>query len=60
MIFFEALRTKFSTVPLFIYEKRGGANFPLGLYGGLYGHNLQYKFKKSIGDFLESQFRKIT
>ena len=23
-----------------LYMKKGGANFPLGLYGGLYGHNL--------------------
>jgi hypothetical protein len=30
----------------------------LGLYGGLYGQNLQYKFKKSYGDFRNRNFEK--
>ena len=32
-------------------RKRGGADFFPSLYGGLYGQNLPYKFKKSYGDF---------
>ena len=30
----------------------------LGLYGGLYGQNLPYKFKKSYSDFLNCNFEK--
>jgi hypothetical protein len=30
----------------------------LGLYGGLYGQNLPYKFKKSYGDFRNRNFEK--
>jgi hypothetical protein len=29
-----------------------------GLYGGLYGQNLPYKFKKSYGDFCNRNFEK--
>ena len=29
-----------------------------GLYGGLYGQNLPYKFKKSYGDFRSRNFEK--
>jgi hypothetical protein len=29
-----------------------------GLYGGLYGQNLPYKFKKSYGDFPSRNFEK--
>ena len=29
-----------------------------GLYGGLYGQNLAYKFKKSYGDFQNRNFEK--
>jgi hypothetical protein len=32
-------------------EKGGVLIFFPGLYGGLYGQNLPYKFKKSYGDF---------
>ena len=32
-------------------EKGGVLIFPPGMYGGLYGQNLPYKFKKSYGDF---------
>ena len=32
--------------------------FP-GLYGGLYGQNLPYKFKKSYGDFQNRNFEKL-
>ena len=38
--------------------KSGGANFFPGLYGGLYGQNLPYKFKKSYGDFQNCNFEK--
>jgi hypothetical protein len=37
-------------------RKRGGADFPPGLYGGLYGQNLPYKFKKSYGNFQNRNF----
>jgi hypothetical protein len=30
----------------------------MGLYGGLYGQNLLYKFKKSYGDFQNRNFEK--
>ena len=30
----------------------------LGLYGGLYGQNLPYKFKNSYGDFRDRNFEK--
>ena len=30
----------------------------LGSYGGLYGHNLPYKFKNSYGDFQNRNFKK--
>ena len=40
-------------------EKGGVLIFSPGLYVGLYGQNLPYKFKKLHGD-LESQLRKIT
>ena len=30
----------------------------LGLYGGLYGQNLPYKFKNSYGDFRNRNFEK--
>ena len=33
----------------------GELNFP-GLYGGLYGQNLPYKFKNSYGDFQNRNF----
>ena len=39
-------------------RKRGGADFFPGLYGGLYGQNLPYKFKKSYGDFRNRNFEK--
>jgi hypothetical protein len=39
-------------------EKGGGADFFPGLYGGLYGQNLPYKFKKSYGDFQNRNFEK--
>jgi hypothetical protein len=29
-----------------------------GMYGGLYGQNLPYKFKNSYGDFLSRNFEK--
>ena len=38
--------------------KRGGADFFPGLYGGLYGQNLPYKFKNSYGDFQNRNFEK--
>ena len=41
-------------------EKWGGADFFPGLYGGLYGQNLPYKFKKFVWWFPVSQLRKIT
>jgi hypothetical protein len=31
----------------------------LGLYGGLYGQNLPYKFKKSYSDFQNRNFEKL-
>jgi hypothetical protein len=40
-------------------EKRKVLIFGFGLYGGLYGQNLPYKFKKSYDD-QESQHRKST
>jgi hypothetical protein len=43
-----------------LQEKGGVLIFFPGLYGGLYGQNLPYKFKNSYGDFPESQLRKIT
>jgi hypothetical protein len=44
-----------------IFEKKLGVLiFSPGLYGGLYGQNLPYKFKKSYGDFHERNFEKIT
>jgi hypothetical protein len=43
----------------YLREKGGVLIFFPGLYGGLYGQNLPYKFKKSYGDFLKSQLRKI-
>ena len=39
-------------------EKGGGLIFSPGLYGGLYGLNLPYKFKKSYGDFRIRNFEK--
>ena len=33
-----------------IFEKKGADFFGFGLYGGLYGYNLPYKFKKSYDD----------
>ena len=39
-------------------RKRGGADFFPGLYGGLYGQNLPYKFKKSYGDVQKRNFEK--
>ena len=39
-------------------EKRGCADFFPGLYGGLYGQNLPYKFKNSYGDFQNRNFEK--
>jgi hypothetical protein len=35
----------------------GNVSFP-GLYGGLYGQNLPYKFKQSYGDFRNRNFKK--
>jgi len=32
--------------------------FSPGLYGGLYGQNLPYKFKNSYGDFQNRNFEK--
>ena len=32
-------------------RKKGVCGFFPGLYGGLYGQNLPYKFKNSYGDF---------
>jgi hypothetical protein len=37
-------------------EKGGVLIFFPGLYGGLYGQNLPYKFKKSHGDFQNRNF----
>ena len=39
-------------------EKGGVLIFFPGLYGGLYGQNLPYKFKKSYGDFRNRNFEK--
>ena len=39
-------------------RKRGGAVFPPGLYGGLYGQNLPYEFKKPYGGFQDRNFEK--
>jgi hypothetical protein len=39
-------------------EKEGVLFFFPGLYGGLYGQNLPYKFKKSYGDFQNRNFEK--
>jgi hypothetical protein len=41
-----------------IFEKKMGADFSPGLYGGLYGQNLLYKFKKSHCDFRYRNFEK--
>jgi hypothetical protein len=41
-----------------IREKVGVLIFFVGLYGGLYGQNLPYKFKKSYGDFQNRNFEK--
>ena len=38
--------------------KFGGSVSCPGLYGGLYGQNLPYKFKKSYGDFRSRNFEK--
>ena len=38
--------------------KFGGSVSCPGLYGGLYGQNLPYKFKKSYGDFQSRNFEK--
>ena len=35
----------------------GNVSWP-GLYGGLYGQNLPYRFKKSYGDFQNRNFEK--
>jgi hypothetical protein len=37
--------------------KFGGSVSCPGLYGGLYGQNLPYKFKKSYGDFRNRNFK---
>jgi hypothetical protein len=40
-------------------RKKGGVLiFSQGLYGGLYGQNLPYKFKKSHGYFQNRNFEK--
>jgi hypothetical protein len=39
-------------------SKRGVLIFFPGLYGGLYGQNLPYKFKKSYGDLQNRNFEK--
>ena len=39
-------------------RKREVLIFSPGLYGGLYGHNLPYKFKNSYGDFRNRDFEK--
>ena len=39
-------------------EKGGVLIFSPGMYGGLYGQNLPYKFKKSYGDFQNRNFEK--
>ena len=39
-------------------EKAGVLIFSPGMYGGLYGQNLPYKFKKSYGDFQNCNFEK--
>jgi hypothetical protein len=39
-------------------EKRGVLILSPGLYGGLYGQNLPYKFKKSYADFRNRNFEK--
>ena len=36
-------------------RKRGGADISPGLYGGLYGQNLPYKFKKSYSSIVISR-----
>ena len=41
-----------------IREKEQVLIFGFGLYGGLYGQNLPYKFKKSYGDFQNRDFEK--
>ena len=51
------------TWPIFVKsshlgEKGGVLIFFPGLYGGLYGQNLPYKFKKSYGDFQNRNFEK--
>ena len=42
---------KYGFENVLLFEKKGGADFFPGLYGGLYGQNLPYTFKKSYGDF---------
>ena len=39
-------------------RKKGVCGFFPGLYGGLYGQNLPYKFKNSYGDFQNRNFEK--
>ena len=51
------------TEPIFeksshLREKGGVLIFFPGLYGGLYGQNLPYKFKNSYGDFQYHNFEK--
>ena len=41
-----------------IFEKKEVQIFFPDLYGGLYGQNLPYKFKKSYGDFQNRNFEK--
>jgi hypothetical protein len=41
-----------------LFERKGSADFFPGLYGGLYGQNLPYKFKNSYGDFQNRNFEK--
>jgi hypothetical protein len=42
----------------YLREKGGVLIFLPGLYGGLYGQNLSYKFKNSYGDFQNRNFEK--
>ena len=44
-------------VNILVCKFDGNVSWP-GLYGGLYGQNLPYKFKNSYGDFRNRNFEK--